>query len=189
MITFTSLKAQLKLQLMGCIDEAAQFSALHRQKLSVRKRGRALPFAVKRKISQSMKGTSNFAGKSHTSIGKQNISDGRGHYDPIKGKKWYVNKHTSKTWRKTRNPTEVIFQHGRIVRRGKGLPEGVIAFKDYIIVEAYYPGNLGVQELVKFHQMASKEHKDLLKKHIANNDRDKAFDLITKVTGMKLARD
>jgi len=118
--------------LHSSLDEAEKFGLLHRIKLSVAKKGKPRPTSVKRKISKSMKGTSNFAGKEHSSKGKQNISDGRGSYDPIKGKKWYVNKHTSKTWRKTRNPTEVIYQHGRIVRKGKGLPEEFVSFKNFI---------------------------------------------------------
>lgn len=76
-----------------------------------------------------MAGKSNHAGKEHSSKAKQNISDGRGDYDPIKGKKWYVTKSTGKTYRKERNPSEVIYQHGRIVRKGKGLPE---SFKSFI---------------------------------------------------------
>lgn len=72
------------------------------------------PSSVKKKISASMKGKSNFEGQKHTSLGKKHISIGRGDYDPIKGKKWYVNKRTGKTWRKDRNPTETLYKHGRI---------------------------------------------------------------------------
>lgn len=86
----------------------------HRIKLSVAKKGKPRPSSVKKRISQSMKGKSNFEGQKHTSKGKENISIGRGDYDPIKGKKWYVNKRTGKTWRKDRNPTETLYKHGRI---------------------------------------------------------------------------
>ena len=113
--------------------EAEKFGLLHRIKLSAAKRGKTRPTSVKRKISKSMAGTSNFAGKEHSSKGKQNISDGRGNYDPIKGKKWYVRKADSKTYRKNRNPSEVVYQHGREVRKGKGLPESFISFCDFII--------------------------------------------------------
>lgn len=106
--------------------EERSFSPEHRRKLATAKRGRSMPSAVRKKISNKMAGKSNFEGQKHTSKGKQNISDGRGHYDPIKGKKWYVNKHSGKTWRKPRNPTETIYQHGRIVRKGKGLDENFI---------------------------------------------------------------
>jgi hypothetical protein len=58
--------------------EAEKFGLLHRIKLSAAKRGRTRPTSVKRKISKSMAGTSNFAGKEHSSQGKQKISDGSG---------------------------------------------------------------------------------------------------------------
>lgn len=80
-----------------------------------------------------MAGKSNFAGKKHSAKGKENISIGRGDYDPIKGKKWYVRKKDSKTYRKDRNPTEVLYQHGRIVRKGKGLPEEFQSFKTFLL--------------------------------------------------------
>jgi len=115
--------------LHASLQEAEKFGLLHRIKLSVAKKGKPRPTSVKRKISKSMKGSSNFAGKEHSSLDKQKISDGRGDYDPIKDKKWYINKYSGKTWRKTRNPTEVIYQHGRIVRGGKGLPEEFTTFK------------------------------------------------------------
>ena len=112
--------------------EAEKFGLLHRIKLSAAKRGRTRPTSVKRKISKSMAGTSNFAGKEHSSQGKQKISDGRGNYDPIKGKKWYVRKADSKTYRKNSNPSEVVYQHGRVVRKGKGLPESTMyTFKQF----------------------------------------------------------
>jgi len=176
------------------LSEAEKFGLLHRIKLSVAKKDKVRPDSVRKKISRSMKGTSNFAGKEHSSKGKENISIGRGDYDPIKGKKWYVRKADSKTYRKTRNPTEVLYQHGRKVRKGKGLPESTsrlpeefISFKDFVS-EANYPGNLAAMELVKFHRIAKPQHKAELKRHIANGDKDKAFDLITKVTGMKLTK-
>lgn len=56
----------------------------------------------------------------------------------------------------------------------------------YSLDEAYYPGNIGAMELVKFHQKASKEEKDKLKSHIQNKQHSSALDLIHKVTGMKL---
>ena len=164
--------------------EAEKFSLLHRIKLSVRKKGRPRPASVKRKISQSMAGKSNFAGKEHTSKGKQNISDGRGNYDPIKGKKWYVKKASGKTFRKQRNPSEVVYQHGRVVRKGKGLPESFHSFNEFN--EAYYVGNVGIHELSKFYKMASNEHKDQLKKHIKAGDHGKAWDLVKKVTRMQV---
>lgn len=113
--------------------ESEKFSIRHRIKLSVAKKGKPRPDSVRRKISAKMSGKSNHEGKKHSSKAKQNISDGRGNYDPIKGKKWYVTKSSGKTYRKERNPSEVIYQHGRIVRKGKGLPESFMSFSNYII--------------------------------------------------------
>jgi len=164
--------------------EAEKFGIRHRIKLSVAKKGKPRPSSVRRKISKSMAGKSNFAGKEHTSKGKQNISDGRGDYDPIKGKKWYVTKSSGKTYRKNRNPSEVIYQHGRVVRKGKGLPESFASFREFN--EAYYVGNVGIHELSKFYKMASNDHKEQLKKHIKAGDHNKAWDLVKKVTGMQV---
>lgn len=184
-----------------------------------------MPYAQRKKISNAMKGESNFEGKKHTSKGKQNISDGRGSYDPIKGKKWYVNKHSGKTFRKDRNPTETLYKHGRTVKKVQenfldgrnpqdkgdsvrhGIPKNapisllkkirssktasprkkqLAHWQINMRQEAYYPGNLGAMELVKFHQKASAEEKARLKQHLASKEKDKALNLIQKVSGMKL---
>lgn len=52
--------------------------------------------------------------------------------------------------------------------------------------EAYYVGNVGVHELSKFYKIATKEHKDQLKKHIRSGEHNKAFDLVKKVTGLSV---
>ena len=52
--------------------------------------------------------------------------------------------------------------------------------------EAYYVGNVGVHELTKFYKVASKDHKDQLKKHIVSGDHNKAWDLVKRVTGMQV---
>ena len=52
--------------------------------------------------------------------------------------------------------------------------------------EAYYVGNVGVHELTKFYKIASKDHKDQLKKHISSGEHNKAWDLVKKVTGMQV---
>ena len=54
--------------------------------------------------------------------------------------------------------------------------------------ELAYKGNIGVMEMVKFHQMATPEEKKELKRLIDSNDKDAVWDLVTKVTGVKLHR-
>jgi hypothetical protein len=69
---------------------------------------------IKNKISNTMKGKSNFQGKKHTAEGKKNISAGRGNYDPIKGKKWYTNTITGKSVRAYCVPSEEYVE-GRVL--------------------------------------------------------------------------
>ncbi len=161
------------------LSEAEKFGLLHRIKLSVRKKGRSRPSSVKKKISQSMKGKSNFQGQTHSKSDRDKISSGRGHYDPIGDKKWFVKKASGKTIRKRVNPSGVIYQHGRKIRR-----ESFMSFQQFS--EAYYVGNVGVHELSKFYKIASKEHKDQLKKHIRSGEHNKAWDLVKKVTGLSV---
>ena len=52
--------------------------------------------------------------------------------------------------------------------------------------EASYAGNLGVQELVKFHSKATPDQKKQLDNHIKNKDHEKFKALIKDVTGVKL---
>lgn len=52
--------------------------------------------------------------------------------------------------------------------------------------EAVYDGNLGMIEMFKFYQMASPEIKDLMKKLIASGKKREAWELLKKVTGVKL---
>ena len=70
-------------------------------------------YKTRQKISQTMKGTSNFAGQTHTIGSKAKISDRRGHYDPIRTKKWFVHDDTGKTVRRTQHPGG-LYQKGRI---------------------------------------------------------------------------
>ena len=161
------------------LSESEKFGLLHRIKLSVSKKGRARPSSVKKKISQTMKGKSNFKGQAHSKSDRDKISSARGHYDPIGDKKWFVKKDSGKTIRKRVNPSGVIYQHGRRVRK-----ESFMSFQQF--TEAYYVGNVGIHELTKFYKIASKEHKDQLKKHISSGDHNKAFNLVQKVTGMKI---
>jgi hypothetical protein len=54
------------------------------------------------------------------------------------------------------------------------------------LVEASYPGNLGIMELIKFKKVASVKQKQDLTDHIKNSRHKEARDLIQKVTGTKL---
>jgi hypothetical protein len=55
------------------------------------------------------------------------------------------------------------------------------------INEATYPGNLGMMEMFKFYQVATPEEKVRMKKLIADKMTDAAWELLQKVTGVKLA--
>lgn len=54
------------------------------------------------------------------------------------------------------------------------------------LIEASYPGNLGMMELIKFKKVASVKQKQDLADHIKNNRHKEVRDLIHKVTGTKL---
>jgi len=85
------------------------------------------PYKVRKKISATMKGTSNFAGQEHRISSKAKISDRRGHYDPIKDKKWFIHGDTYKTLRKTQNP-------GGLFRRGRTVKENQMkSFIEYVV--------------------------------------------------------
>lgn len=55
-----------------------------------------------------------------------------------------------------------------------------------LLIEASYAGNLGLMELLKFHQMATREQSNQIKFYIENNEHDKAWELIQSVTKTKL---
>jgi hypothetical protein len=52
--------------------------------------------------------------------------------------------------------------------------------------EASYPGNIGMMEVMKFHQKATPEQKKEFKSHMANNKHGDAWKLIQDVSGVKL---
>ena len=52
--------------------------------------------------------------------------------------------------------------------------------------EAAYVGNVGMMELIKFHQKANAEQKKKLQQHIKNKEGSKAWQHIQQVTGVKL---
>ena len=82
-------------------------------------------YKTKLKISKAMQGRSNFAGQQHSVASKTKISDRRGHYNPIRTKKWFVHNDTGKTFRKTQHPGG-LYQRGRVA-------ESLISFKDYLL--------------------------------------------------------
>lgn len=92
----------------------------HKSKISASLKGRIKPSVVKKRISQAMKGTSNFQGQEHTSDSKKIIGDKRGKRDPIKNKKWIVNRFSKETQRKTSNPSQAWLWKRRVIRKGEG---------------------------------------------------------------------
>jgi len=52
--------------------------------------------------------------------------------------------------------------------------------------EAAYVGNIGVMELMKFHQKANAEQKRKLQQYIKNKETNKTWQYIQQVTGVKL---
>lgn len=54
------------------------------------------------------------------------------------------------------------------------------------LIEASYPGNLGMMELIKFKKLASVKQKQDLADHIKNKRHKEVGELIHKVTGTKL---
>ena len=85
------------------------------------------PYKVRKKISATMQGTSNFAGQTHSIGSKAKISDKRGHYNPIRTKKWFVHGDTAETKRKTQNP-------GGLFRRGRTVKENQMkSFIEYVV--------------------------------------------------------
>ena len=55
-----------------------------------------------------------------------------------------------------------------------------------LIIEASYAGNLGLMELLKFHQLATKEQSDKVKELIAKNRHMDAWAIVQNVSGTKL---
>ena len=55
-----------------------------------------------------------------------------------------------------------------------------------LIIEASYAGNLGLMELLKFHQLATKEQSDKVKELISKNRHIDAWAIVQNVSGTKL---
>jgi hypothetical protein len=56
------------------------------------------------------------------------------------------------------------------------------------IFEAAYKGNIGFEEMIKFYQVASEREIQELEDLVDDNKAKQAWDLVEKVTGMKLKR-
>lgn len=56
------------------------------------------------------------------------------------------------------------------------------------IFEAAYKGNIGFEEMIKFYQVASEREIRELEDLIDDDKVNQAWDLVEKVTGMKLKR-
>lgn len=54
--------------------------------------------------------------------------------------------------------------------------------------ELNYPGNIGMMEMFRFFQIATDEMKQIMKNLLAQGKTDEAWELLQKVTGMKLQK-
>lgn len=58
--------------------------------------------------------------------------------------------------------------------------------KDSFIIEAVYPGNVGAMEVFQFFRKASDEQKVEFDQLLARKEYDEAWELVQKVTGVRL---
>ena len=58
--------------------------------------------------------------------------------------------------------------------------------EDLQFLEASYPGNIGMMEMFKFHEVATPEQKKELKDLISTKQVQKAWEFLQKVIGVKL---
>lgn len=96
-----------------------KMSPAHKAAIGRAHRGDKHSSETRRKIARSMAGKANHAGKKHSGLAKERISSARGHYDPIKGKKWIVTRSNGKTFRKPNVPDKARYQYGRYVKTFK----------------------------------------------------------------------
>ena len=68
----------------------------------------------------------------------------------------------------------------------KGEPINVSSFGKGKISEAAYEGNIGMMEVMKFHQKATPDQKKKFKEHLANKNHKEAWKMIQHVSGTKL---
>lgn len=63
----------------------------------------------------------------------------------------------------------------------------MVNFKEFInLDEASYAGNIGIMELIKFKKTANSVQKKEFEDHIKNKRHKHAWDIVQKVTGVKL---
>lgn len=63
-----------------------------------------------------------------------------------------------------------------------------LTFKEFMVLEAKYKGNIGMMEMAKFFQVATPEQKAELKRLIAAGKQEEAWEFLQKVTGMELEK-
>lgn len=63
----------------------------------------------------------------------------------------------------------------------------MMTFREYLVLEAKYKGNIGMMEMARFFQVATAEEKMKLKKLIADGKQEEAWKLLQQVTKMELA--
>lgn len=111
------------LELLATLNERAM-SPYHKEKIAAAHRGNRQSAETKKKISRSMDGKSNFAGKKHTDHAKDLIGAKRGSDDRIRGRRWIVNR-AGKTYRRYKAPGD--FKIGQ-----RKYNESLCSFKDFI---------------------------------------------------------
>jgi len=62
----------------------------------------------------------------------------------------------------------------------------MITLKEFLALEARYPGNIGMMEMARFFQVASAEEKTRLKKLISDGREEEAWKFMQRVTGKEL---
>ena len=61
-----------------------------------------------------------------------------------------------------------------------------LTFKEFVVLEARYKGNIGMMEMARFFQVATPEQKAELKRLIAAGKQEEAWKLLQQVTKMEL---
>lgn len=61
-----------------------------------------------------------------------------------------------------------------------------LTFKEFLLFEAKYAGNIGMMEMAKFFQVATAEEKAKLKQLIAAGKQEEAWKFLQQVTKMEL---
>lgn len=111
-------------------------STLHKRRIAAAHTGLKQSSSTKSKISSSMSGKSNFAGKRHSEKSRIKIGDSRGHDDRVQGRKWRVDR-SGKTTRVYKLGSSADYKWGRVremktfkefmLSEGKGLWDNIHA--------------------------------------------------------------